>query len=72
VKRIHVNKHVIGANAKHGKDDPAITIQTSAGSFTCRKASWEGPTSIVHNETDPLSCGAKVWVETRAALVVVL
>lgn len=67
-KRIHVNKHVIAANAKTGANDPAITIQTSDGSFTCRRVLWEGVSEMVHDAEHPLSCGAKVWIETEAAL----
>lgn len=68
LKRIHVNKHIIAANAKHGRDDPAITVQTSAGSYPCREVTWDGPSIMVHDADHPLSCGAKVWIETRAAL----
>jgi hypothetical protein len=71
LKRIHVNKHVIAANAKHGRNDPAITIQTSAGSFTARKIEWTGRSVMIHDAEHPLSCGAKVWIETTAAVHVV-
>ena len=27
-KRIHINQHVIRANAKNGTNDPAITVKT--------------------------------------------
>lgn len=68
IKRIHVNKHVIAANAKHGRNDPAITVQTSRGSFTARRVKWDGPSYMVHDAEHPLSCGAKVWIETQAPL----
>lgn len=70
LKRIHVNKHIIAANAKYGFDDPAITIQTSAGPYPCREVTWNGPSIMMHDADHPLSCGAKVWIETRAALSV--
>jgi hypothetical protein len=70
LKRIHVNKHVIAANAKHGRNDPAITIQTSEGPFTCRRVAWDGHSVMVHDAEHPLSCGAKVWIETHAKLTV--
>lgn len=68
IKRIHVNKHVISANSKHGKNDPAITIQTSAGSLNCRAVAWSGMSIMRHDQESPLSCGAKVWIETYCAL----
>lgn len=68
IKRIHVNKHVISANAKNGTNDPAITVQTSQGSFTARRIEWSGRSVIVHDAEHPLSCGAKVWIETMEAI----
>jgi hypothetical protein len=49
---------------KHGTDDPAITVQTSAGSFTARKVTIEGP-SVMRSDK-PLSCGARIYLETTA------
>jgi hypothetical protein len=68
IKRIHVNKHVIASNAKHGTNEPAITVQTSKGSTTARRVDWDGPSTMVHDGENPLSCGAKVWIETYASL----
>ena len=72
LKRLHVNKHIIAANAKNGTNDPAITIQTSVGSVACRRVTWNGASEMVHDAEHPLSCGAKVWIETRAPLKVKL
>lgn len=77
IKRIHVDQHVIRANKKYGTDDPAITVQTAmrsptgSRSWKCHRASWDGPTEIVSGEK-PLSCGARVWVETHAEVRVVV
>jgi hypothetical protein len=72
IKRIHVNKHIISNNAKNGTNDAAITVQTSQGSLNARSVSWDGPSYMVHDAEHPLSCGAKVWIETRAPLKVEL
>lgn len=72
VKRIHVNKHIIAANAKNGTNDPAITIQTSAGSLNVRRVYWDGPSTMVHDAEHPLSCGAKVWIETHCLLTLTI
>jgi hypothetical protein len=66
IKRIHVNKHILRANAKDGTDLPAVTIQTSKGSFTARRVEIMGPSCVVQGK--PLSCGATVWVETKSRL----
>jgi hypothetical protein len=64
--RIHVNQHIIRANKKHGKDDPAITVRFSRGAIRCRSVEINGPSRIVQSMHKPLSCGAKVWIETES------
>lgn len=64
IKRIHVNKHVIASNRVHGKRRKPITIQTSKGPFVAHEVVINGPSRIIHSPEKPLSCGAKVWIET--------
>lgn len=68
VKRLHVDKHVIAANAKHGRSDPAITIQTSKGPIKTFEVDIKGPSKFVYRPDKPLSCGARLWIETHAEL----
>jgi len=70
IKRLHVNRHVMGANRKTGADDYALTIQTSKGPIRTNAAWVEGKCRFVqaggiHN-IKPLKCGARAWIETRA------
>jgi hypothetical protein len=65
VKRLHVNQQVIRSNRKSGKDLPAVTVQVSSGPIRCKRAVIHGP-SVLMQATKPLSCGARVWIETRA------
>lgn len=67
LKRVHVNKHIIAANVKSGRNDPAITVQTSAGSFVARKVVIHGP-SVMRSDK-PLACGARIYLETNAQLI---
>lgn len=69
IKRIHVDKHVIAANLKHGRNDPPITIQTSKGSHKCFGVDIRGPSRFMYRPTKPLSCGARLFVETKAEIV---
>lgn len=66
IKRIHVNKHVIASNLKLGKTEPAITVQTSDGPHRAHVVDIRGPSRMVYSPDKPLSCGARLWVETRA------
>lgn len=73
LSRIHVNQHNIRANKKAGNDDlPVITIKHGNGVNTyCDEVEIEGPSKVVYRPEKPLSCGARVWVETRAPVKVI-
>lgn len=63
IKRIHVDKHVLASNRKHGIDNPAWTIQTSKGSIKCRY--WNVVAACSGKQgAKPLSCGARMYIET--------
>lgn len=64
-KIIHVNQHVIRANAKSGRRDPVLTIKTYNGNTYAHEVIIEGPSRMVYSPDKPLSCGAKVWLETE-------
>ena len=63
IKRIHVNQHVLRTNRKNGTNDPPITVQTSAGSFTARTVYFSKGKTMYRPER-PLGCGAVLWIET--------
>jgi hypothetical protein len=63
---IHVNQHVIKANAKSGKQDPVLTVKTYKNNTYANRVKIHGDSSIVYSPDKPLSCGAKVWIETNA------
>lgn len=65
---IHVNQHNIRANAK-GKKLPVITCKTYKSNIYANEAIIYGQdgkeaAKIVYSPDKPLSCGAKVWIET--------
>jgi len=62
---IHVNQHNIKANAK-GADLPVLTVKTYKSNTRCNAVSVNGPSKVVYSPNGPLSCGAKVWIETHA------
>ena len=68
--RIHVNQHVIRANKKHGTNDPVITIKQGKQNTYCHSVEILGPSKVVYSPCKPLSCGARVWIETEAPLVI--
>jgi hypothetical protein len=67
---IHVNQHVIRANAKSGANDPVLTVKTRKSNQYAHSVEIQGPSRLVYSPDKPLSCGAKVWVETTAPVVI--
>lgn len=67
---IHVNQKVIRANLKHGADDPPITVKTYQSNQYASEVVITGPCRIVYRPDKPLSCGARLWIETEAEVVV--
>jgi hypothetical protein len=65
-KRIHINQHVIRANKKNGTTDPVITIKTNKQNVYADRVEIRGPSNVVYSPDKPLSCGARVWIETEA------
>ena len=63
--RIHVNQHKIRSNKKHNLNEPVITVKTSKSNDYGHEVEILGPSKIVYSPDKPLSCGAKVWIETR-------
>jgi hypothetical protein len=68
-KIIHVNQHVIRANAKNGTNDPVLTVKTYKSNDYAYEVEINGPCKIVYRPETPLSCGARVWIETQAEVV---
>jgi hypothetical protein len=68
---IHVNQHVIKANAKDGVNNPVLTIKTYKSNTYAHEVVIKGESKVVYSPDTPLSCGAKVWIETQAEVEVV-
>jgi hypothetical protein len=66
---IHVNQHVIKANAKNGANDPVLTIKTYKSNTYAHAVEIKGESRIVYSHNKPLSCGARVWIETDADVI---
>jgi hypothetical protein len=63
---IHVNQHKVKANAKHGTREPVLTVKTYKSNDYAHTATIAGASKVVYRPDKPLSCGARVWIETEA------
>ena len=70
IKRIHVNQHKIRHNLKHGTKDPVITVKTSKSNQYGHEVIIHGMAKVIYSPDKPLSCGAKVWIETESEVEV--
>jgi hypothetical protein len=67
--RIHINQHVIRRNKATGAAEAPITVKTSEGNTYCQQVEVLGPCRVVYSPDKPLSCGARVWIETTSPVV---
>lgn len=68
---IHVNQHVVKANAKSGEVNPVLTVKTYKENKYAHEVNILGESKIVYSPDKPLSCGARVWVETQAEVEII-
>jgi hypothetical protein len=64
--RIHVNQHRIRSNRQSGANEPVLTVKTSRSNRYAHEVEILGPSRVVYSPEKPLSCGARVWIETEA------
>jgi hypothetical protein len=63
---IHVNQHEIKKNTKNGTSNPVLTVKTYKSNTYANSVDIRGPSRIVYSPDKPLSCGARVWIETES------
>lgn len=66
---IHVNQHIIKANAKSGERNAPLTVKDYRQNRKAHRAQIvvEGRVvaEVVYQPDNPLPCGAKVWIEMQ-------
>ena len=68
-KRIHVNQHNIKFNQKHGTNKPVITVKTYKDNNYAHEVAILGESKVIYRPDKPLSCGARVWIETNSEVI---
>lgn len=67
--KIHVNQHVIKRNAKTGEGEPVLTVKQGRKNTYAHEVEILGPSKVVYSPEKPLSCGARVWIETESEVI---
>ncbi len=70
-KFIHVNQHKIKSNSKHNKNEPVLTVKTYKSNDYGHEVEIDGPCKVVYRPNKPLSCGARVWIETKSEVKII-
>jgi hypothetical protein len=68
-KRIHVDQHAIRRNKTQGTNDPPISVKTYKSNMKCFRVKITGPSEVVYSPDKPLSCGARLWIETDSEVI---
>ena len=69
-KKIHINMHKIRSNKKHGTNEPVITVKTYKSNTYGHEVEILGNSKVVYSPDKPLSCGARVWIETDSEVII--
>jgi len=69
-KRIHVNQHVIRSNKKNNENNPVLTVKTYKDNVYSNEVQILGESTVMYKPNKPLSCGAKVWIETDSEVII--
>jgi len=66
---VHVNQHILRKNLKNKENNPVLTVKTHKSNTYAHTVEIQGPSRVVYSPNKPLSCGARVWIETQAEVV---
>jgi hypothetical protein len=69
ITRIHVNRHIVDRNRKHGRQDAILTVKQGRTNRYAHEVEILGPSRLVYRPEKPLPCGAQCWLETEAEVV---
>ena len=69
-KLIHVNKNIIQYNSKHNVNLPVCRVTEGKETKYGRTVDILGPSKMIYDPDNPLKCGAKLWIETEADIVI--
>lgn len=74
--KIHINQKIIRSNAKMGKQEPVITCKTYKDNHyghevVIKDKQGDEVARVKYSPDKPLSCGAKVWIETECDVEII-
>jgi hypothetical protein len=68
---VHVNQHNIRSNINAEERKPVLTVKTYKSNEYGNEVLINGPCKVIYSPDKPLSCGARVWIETQGEVVII-
>lgn len=69
-KIIHINRNIIQQNEKNGTRLPVCRVSIGNKTWYGSGVDILGSSKMVYSPDKPLSCGAKLWIETDSEVVI--
>ena len=69
-KIIHVDQLTIRRNKRDGRKDPPVTVRYRGQTVKGSSVRIHGPSTLVYSPDKPLSCGARLWLESESPVTV--
>lgn len=69
---IHVNQAHIRSNIRKDPEnrEPVLTVKTYKSNVYANTVTIDGPSKVIYSPDKPLSCGARVWIETEGKVTI--
>ena len=67
---IHINKNLKQSNDKNGRALPVCRVETQGKTWYGSSVDIQGPSRMIYSPDKPRTCGAKLWIETDAEVVI--
>lgn len=71
MKIIHINRNIIQSNAKRGTEEPVCRVEENGVVQYCMEVDIKGPSRMIYRPDKPRPCGAKLWIETEADVILI-
>jgi hypothetical protein len=71
MKIIHINRNIIQSNAKRATEEPVCRVEENGVVKYCMEVDIRGPSRMVYRPDKPRPCGAKLWIETEADVILI-
>jgi len=71
IKRLHINSHTVKRCVREKVDEPCVIVKLSDARYYGRSVEIKGESHLIQSLDKPMpGCGARIWIETTAEVVI--